>query len=116
QPMGTAEAKRIGFIDDACGDDRSEFEHELETRAAALAERPDFANLLEWKFQLRQADELVKPLAHYRAEELSKMWDNFFGPDRTYHEARHRFVHKIACAEPTPLRPRQFQHPESLAA
>jgi putative two-component system hydrogenase maturation factor HypX/HoxX len=116
EPIGTPEAKRIGFIDDAFGNDRSEFEHELEARAHALAQRTDFADLIVWKQRLRQADELAKPLAHYRAEELSKMWDNFFGPDRTYHEARHRFVHKISCAEPTSLRPRSIQLPESLAA
>jgi putative two-component system hydrogenase maturation factor HypX/HoxX len=116
QPIGTAEAKRIGFIDGAFGDDRSEFEHELEARAHALADRADFGNLLAWKQRIREADELAKPLAHYRAEELTRMWDNFFGPDRTYHEARQRFVHKISCVEPTMLRTRESQLPDSIAA
>jgi putative two-component system hydrogenase maturation factor HypX/HoxX len=116
QPIGTAEAKRIGFIDDAFGNDRTEFEHEVEARAHALASRPDFANLLAWKQRLREADELAKPLAHYRAEELTRMWDNFFGPDRTYHEARHRFVHKISCVEPIRLPTRGSQFMESIAA
>jgi putative two-component system hydrogenase maturation factor HypX/HoxX len=104
RPLGTAEARRIGFIDDAFGNDRSDFEHQLEARVQELATRSDFADLVAWKGRLREADERAKPLAQYRAEELSRMWDNFFGPDRTYHEARRRFVHKISCAEPTPLR------------
>jgi putative two-component system hydrogenase maturation factor HypX/HoxX len=39
-------------------------------------------------------DESAKPLASYRAEELQRMWVNFFGPDPAYHEARRRFVFK----------------------
>ena len=40
------------------------------------------------------ADESAKPLASYRAEELQRMWVNFFGPYPAYHEARRRFVFK----------------------
>jgi len=39
-------------------------------------------------------DEGIKPLAHYRAEELEHMKVNFFGADPSYHEARRRFVFK----------------------
>jgi putative two-component system hydrogenase maturation factor HypX/HoxX len=102
RPVGTDEAKRIGLIDDAFGTDRSTFEQEVYARVEALAKRADFADLLAWKHRLREADERAKPLAEYRAEELTQMWQNFFGPVRTYHDARHRFVHKIACAETTP--------------
>jgi putative two-component system hydrogenase maturation factor HypX/HoxX len=109
KPVGTAEAKRIGLIDDAFGEDRSAFEQELERRALALASRSDFGELVAWRNRLRDRDESVKPLAQYRAEELSKMWVNFFGQDHTYHDARYRFVRKISCAEPIPLRPRLLQ-------
>lgn len=104
RPLGTAEASRIGLIDDAFGADRSAFEQEVERRVQALALRSDFDLLLEWKARLRARDEGVKPLRRYRAEELTRMWQNFFGSEGTYHEARHRFVHKIACAQPMPLR------------
>jgi len=46
------------------------------------------------KHERRLDDESVKPLASYRAEELERMWVNFFGPDPAYHEARRRFVFK----------------------
>lgn len=116
QPIGTAEAVRIGLLDDAFGEDRSAFEEQVAARVSALAARPDFAELLAWKNRLRLADELTKPLAAYRAEELSKMWQNFFGPDRTYHAARYRFVHKVSCAEPIPLQPRQTSSSTARAA
>ena len=40
-------------------------------------------------------DEQRKPLAAYRAEELARSHECFFGADRSYHEARRRFVHKL---------------------
>jgi putative two-component system hydrogenase maturation factor HypX/HoxX len=116
QPLGTAEALRIGLLDDAFGNDRAEFEKLVEQRVETLAKRADLDQLLAWKQRLREADEQAKPLAHYRAEELSKMWENFYGADRTYHEARHRFVHKLSCAEPVRLQPRPRQMPLTLAA
>ncbi|HRC85674.1 MAG TPA: hypothetical protein PK413_08710, partial [Thermoanaerobaculia bacterium] len=36
------------------------------------------------------------PLEAYRREELERMWQNFFGLDKSYHEARRRFVYKEA--------------------
>jgi putative two-component system hydrogenase maturation factor HypX/HoxX len=50
--------------------------------------------MLRRKHERRLDDECVKPLASYRAEELARMWVNFFGPDPAYHEARRRFVFK----------------------
>ena len=42
--------------------------------------------------------------ARYRNEELARSYRCFFGEDRSYHEARHRFVHKLGapCAVPVP--------------
>ena len=45
----------------------------------------------------RAADERVKPLVAYRKEELVRSHACFFGPDRSYHEARRRFVHKTGA-------------------
>jgi putative two-component system protein, hydrogenase maturation factor HypX/HoxX len=100
QPIEAGAAQAIGLVDEAFGGDLADFEHRVETRAQALAERADYATLLATKQRRRQADERAKPLARYRADELSRMADNFFGPDTSYHEARWRFVHKTTAARP----------------
>jgi putative two-component system hydrogenase maturation factor HypX/HoxX len=98
QPLGTAEACIAGLLDDAFGDSVRDFEQQLYRRANALAEDPRFEEMLEDKRQRRLVDERTRPLAGYRSEELDRMAENFFGPDPSYHEARHRFVHKAARA------------------
>jgi putative two-component system hydrogenase maturation factor HypX/HoxX len=100
QPIGTDSACDIGLLDASFGSNSDDFEHEFGARATALATHPMLERLLAEKRRQRHADECVKPLASYRAQELAHMADNFFGPDRSYHEARHRFVHKLAPAEP----------------
>jgi putative two-component system protein, hydrogenase maturation factor HypX/HoxX len=98
-PMGAIEAAAIGFVD-ACfgdvglGETPAAFEQQVEQGAEALASSPDFADQLAAKRQRRAADESVKPLATYRAEELKQMQRNFFGFDPSYHVARHNFVAK----------------------
>jgi putative two-component system hydrogenase maturation factor HypX/HoxX len=94
RPMGTREAKRIGFIDDAFGASVAEFQKYVAEKSAALAARSDFWQLLRDKHERRLADERAKPLAAYRAEELARMRENFWGPDPAYHAARRRFVYK----------------------
>jgi putative two-component system protein, hydrogenase maturation factor HypX/HoxX len=41
---------------------------------------------------------MIKPLAAYRSDELARSHQCFFGPDRSYHHARHRFVCKLPPA------------------
>ena len=94
KPIGTRAAREIGFLDDAFGEDAEAFEAELRERARRLARDPEFRVMLRRKHERRLDDESVKPLASYRAEELERMWVNFFGPDPAYHEARRRFVFK----------------------
>jgi putative two-component system hydrogenase maturation factor HypX/HoxX len=55
---------------------------------------PDLAERLQAKRARRQADELQRPLASYRAAELAEMERNFYGFDPSYHIARYHFVHK----------------------
>jgi putative two-component system hydrogenase maturation factor HypX/HoxX len=93
-PLGAAEAARIGFLDEAFGDDLRGFEKEIRTRAEALAEAADFAGQLREKNRRRAEDEAAKPLERYRAEELKHMQRNFYGFDPSYHVARHHFVRK----------------------
>ena len=94
EPIGAQAARRMGFLDDAFGDDVETFESGLRSRAMQLAQDPGYRSMLRTKHENRLDDELVKPLASYRAEELKKMQVNFFGPNPAYHEARRRFVFK----------------------
>src|SRR5262249_28635390 len=94
RPIGTGEAKTIGFIDDRFGESVSEFEEILMSRAQSLARQKNFWQLLREKHDKRLDDARVKPLAAYRAEELRKMHENFYGPDPAYHIARQKFVYK----------------------
>ena len=99
-PLGAGEAVRIGLLDAAFGADLEEFR----ARTRRLAERVANDGLqrarLEHKRRRRDHDERVKPLHAYRIEELARCLECFFGPDRRYHEARRRFVHKLPATEP----------------
>ena len=94
RPMGTVEAKETGLIDDCFGRDAAEFGHILALKSDQLSRSEDFWHLLNKKYERRIADERTKPLAYYRAEELTRMRENFYGPDPAYHVARQRFVYK----------------------
>jgi len=119
QPIGTQAARQMGFLDDAFGADVRAFETELRGRATRLAQDPEFRSMLRKKHEGRLDDEAIKPLASYRAEELERMRVNFFGPDRSYHEARQRFVFK---GNPPPAQSRrapvlaQVQEPQASLA
>jgi hypothetical protein len=52
---------------------------------------------MEEKRRRRAADERVKPLEAYRGEEMARSHECFFGADRSYHEARMRFVYKLGA-------------------
>ena len=94
-PLGAGEAVRIGVLDAAFGADLEGFW----VRTRRLAERVASDGLhrarLEDKRRRRAYDERVKPLHAYRTEELARCRECFFGPERSYHEARRRFVHKL---------------------
>lgn len=98
QPIGTARATRVGLIDAALEGDG------LIERVLRIVE-PELGfwrhrAALALKARQREQDERKKPLDRYAEEELAEMRRNFFGADRSYHEARRRFVWKL-CAEPT---------------
>jgi putative two-component system protein, hydrogenase maturation factor HypX/HoxX len=91
-PIGTSEAVAIGLLDAAFGATADEFRAGVRRYAQQLAH--DVAPRLAEKRRRRARDEQAKPLAAYRAEELARSHACFFGPDRSYHEARQRFVYK----------------------
>jgi len=103
-PIGTRAARRAGLIDDAFGVAGADFTREVTARAAQLATHPELDDMLAVKRARRASDEAAKPLAAYRAEELARMHENFFGQDDGYHRARRAFVFKQpATATPTHL-------------
>ena len=101
-PMGCAEALELGLVDAHFGDSSEAFLASLRQRAEALAADPALAGLLTEKARRRAADELAKPLAHYREAELARMQQNFYGFDPSYHVARYNFVYKVAKSR-TPI-------------
>jgi putative two-component system hydrogenase maturation factor HypX/HoxX len=95
--IGTRRAVEIGMLDEAFGDDAESFLAQVSGLAERLAAADDHARWLEEKRRRRAADEHVKPLSVYRTEELARSHECFFGADRSYHEARSRFVYKTGA-------------------
>jgi hypothetical protein len=65
--------------------------------AEKLARHQDWHAWVQEKRRRRLADEQVKPLEAYRGEEMARSHECFFGDDRSYHEARMRFVYKLGA-------------------
>ena len=103
KPIGTRQAVELGLLDAAFGDTAASFGHQVRGLAERLAGHPHVDYWLEGKRRRRETDEQIKPLSTYRTEELAKCHENFFGPDRRYHEARRRFVYKTGAPCATPL-------------
>ena len=97
EPIGTRRAVEIGLLDDAFGADVEQFRAHVSELARDLAAGSHLSTLLAAKRRARRVDEQVKPLSTYRTEELAKSHECFFGDDRSYHDARHRFVHKLGA-------------------
>ena len=93
EPLGARRAVEIGLLDDAFGETAEEFRAGVRRYAEHLAR--DAAAQLADKRRSRARDEQRRPLAAYRADELARSHECFFGADRSYHEARRRFVHKL---------------------
>jgi putative two-component system protein, hydrogenase maturation factor HypX/HoxX len=96
-PIGTREAAEIGLLDSAFGESVASFRAQTVGLAERLARHPDIGHWLEEKRRQRRYDEQVKPLSTYRTEELARCHETFFGDDRSYHEARRRFVYKLGA-------------------
>jgi putative two-component system hydrogenase maturation factor HypX/HoxX len=89
---------RIGLVDAAYAATAALFQTRTREVAARLAERVAAEDLLDRKRRRRARDEQVKPLQAYRNEELARSHECFFGPERSYHEARRRFCRKLGGA------------------
>ena len=97
-PLGAAQAARIGLLDRCIDADAVAFERGAVADALALAVSHNLAQRVAGKQARRAADEAVRPLAHHRQDELSRMHRNFYGFDPSYHVARYHFVHKLPHA------------------
>ena len=103
-PLGTDEAVRIGLLDDAFGTTWEDFHAQTRQLAQQLSRDAVVRGRLDQKLRRRAHDERAKPIQAYRHEELARSYESFFGWDPSYHEARRRFVHKLAAAEADPGR------------
>jgi putative two-component system protein, hydrogenase maturation factor HypX/HoxX len=105
-PLGTTEAVEIGLLDAAFGTTVAGFRARTRAVAHRLAADPRLRQRLETKRRHRARDEQVKPLWAYRAAEMSRAQECFFGPDPSYHEARRRFTRKLGAARSSAATPR----------
>lgn len=102
-PMLAREALLLEIADELFDEDWDRY-HELFTAyAEKLAQPQAYRECIASKQRQRKADEIRKPLAQYRKEELELMQASFFSPQSEYHRARYDFVHKKPSAR-TPLR------------
>ncbi|HEY3089882.1 MAG TPA: hydrogenase maturation protein [Jatrophihabitantaceae bacterium] len=103
-PISTNRAVQIGLLDAAFGATVEGFVARVRNHAEQFAKRNDLTSRLEVKRRQRAHDERVKPLEAYRREELARSHRCFFGSDRRYHHARHRFAYKLHSVPETSTR------------
>lgn len=95
-PVGAHAAEAIGLVDRVAPGGTGEFREWVYREAAALADAPELETRLTNKKRRREAEEAIKPLAAYRAEELAHMRRNFFDDREPYHRLRRDFVYSVA--------------------
>ena len=95
-------------LDDAFGSTWEGFDAKARGLAERLAGDPDLPRRLARKARWRAHDERIRPLQAYRDDELARSYECFFGPDPSYHQARRRFVHKLAGHLPLRTEDREF--------
>ena len=104
-PVGTREAVEIGLLDAAFGTPLDSFRSQVRGLAERLARDPRPRPLPAGQAppaRARRGDQAAQRLPQGGAGPVAT--DCFFGEDRSYHEARRRFVHKLGapCAVTPP--------------
>ncbi len=102
RPLSAEAAVRMGLFDAVLEGDPAGFLAMAVARARARMRAPEFAARLRAKAENRRRDEALRALADYRAAELARMRENFFGFDTSYHMARYDFVARTPHSR-TPL-------------
>lgn len=97
-PISAQQGAEIGLIDECIATGRDDFVQQVKIKAQQVAKSTELAQQIALKNLQREKDELGKPLAQYREEELEQMNLNFFGFDPSYHVARYHFVEKLPKA------------------
>ena len=95
--VGTRQAVEIGLLDAAFGTTLDELPLPGAGPGRAPGAHPRPWSMAGDKRRRRARDEEIKPLNAYRKEELARSYRCFFGEDRSYHEARRRFVYKLGA-------------------
>jgi putative two-component system protein, hydrogenase maturation factor HypX/HoxX len=95
--VGTRRAVALGLLDAAFGATAQGFRAEVRRQAERFAADRALEGWLEQKRLSRARDEQFRPLGAYRRYEMARSHECFFGPDRSYHAARSRFVHKLGA-------------------
>lgn len=93
-PLSATQALQRGLLDSVGGAQSTGFSDWVRAQALQLAASARHPTLLAHKQEQRRRDEVTKPLAQYRDEELARMRRNFYGFDASYHVARHHFVYR----------------------
>ena len=101
-PMGAAEARRSGLLERVLPVRDAAPLETIFSWAHELAQDRAIGARISAKRRRRAADEADKPLERYRAEELERMYRNFFGFDPSYHVARYNFIYQVPKSR-TPL-------------
>ncbi|MGO4615875.1 enoyl-CoA hydratase-related protein [Nocardia sp. 2TAF39] len=109
-PVGAREAAALGLVDRVLPGSAETFWISIRRAAAGLAGSPELVSRLVTKQNRRAADEVAKPLADYRSEELATMRHNFLSAGETYHERRRNFVQKV---RPTRTPPHLLSSPKA---
>jgi putative two-component system hydrogenase maturation factor HypX/HoxX len=96
-PLSASQAVQVGLLDGVLGGDARGARAAVFMRARRLAADRRLDQRLEGKRRQRAADEAARPLESYRHQELERCHECFFGANRSYHEARRRFVYKLGA-------------------
>jgi putative two-component system protein, hydrogenase maturation factor HypX/HoxX len=94
EPIGTAQALRLGVADEIVRAHRGSFEDTAMRYAAHLANSPDRRRQLDRKRARAAADERRRPLSDYREAELDRMWSDIFHDAHGFAEKRRAFILK----------------------
>ena len=97
--IGTGHAVKIGLLDATFGADLNDFQARTRRFAEQAANDGLHQARLAHKQRSRRSDERAMPLSAYRSEELARCRECFFGPDRSYDDARHEFVYKLPARQ-----------------
>ncbi|GAA3367251.1 hydrogenase maturation protein [Streptomyces sannanensis] len=101
RPLSAVHARHLGLVDRVVPAAPGAFEAQVAQLAAAAADLPGLPARLRDKRSRRAAQEEIKPLAWYRADELARMRRNFYEAGEPYHRLRSAFIRKQPAAGPS---------------